>query len=249
MKEHAGTTEVVPKLMGAVGIGLGERVLDVATGTGAMALMAAERVGPRGRIVGVDISLPMLGIAQPKVANNAISWMAMDGQALALRDGSFDVVTCQLGLMFFPDPWRGLAEFRRVLRPSGRVGLAVLSGPEGFPYGVVFQALAGRVASERNALLLGFSLGDGHALEDLLRSAGFRDVQVSHERAPVLFDPFEDYWAPLESGGGRAGQVYVGLAADVRGTILREVRDQMVRYERGGRLALETETLFAVAVA
>ena len=206
--------------------------------------MAADRVGPRGRIVGVDISLPMLRIAQAKVASNAISWMAMDGQALALRGGSFDAVTCQLGLMFFPDPRRGLAECRRVLRPSGRVGLAVLSRPEGFPYGVVFEALAERVASERNALLLGFSLGDGNALKMLLKSAGFHDVRVSYERAQVLFDSFEEYWAPLESGGGRAGQVYVGLAADVRGNVLQEVRDRMARFERGRPLALETETLF-----
>ena len=105
------------------------------------------------------------------------------------------------------------------------------------------------MASERNALLLGFSLGDGNVLKDLLKSAGFRDVQVSYERAQVLFDSFEDYWAPLESGGGRAGQVYVGLATDVRETVLQEVRDQMARFERGGRLTLETETLFAVAVA
>ncbi len=239
----------LPKLMRAVGIGVGERVLDVATGTGAAALMAADRVGPRGLVLGVDISLPMLRIAQPKVAGNPISWMAMDGQVLALRGGSFDAVTCQLGLMFFPDPRRGLLEFRRVLRPSGRLGLVVLSRPEGFPYGVVFEALAGRVASERNALLLGFSLGDGSALEDLLKSVGFRDVQVSHERAQVRFDSFEDYWAPLESGGGRAGQVYVRLAPDVRGTLLKEVRDQMAPFERGGRLALETEALFGVAVA
>ena len=74
----------------------GERVLDVATGTGAAALMAADRVGPRGLVLGVDISLPMLRIAQPKVAGNPISWMAMDGQVLALRGGSFDAVTCRL---------------------------------------------------------------------------------------------------------------------------------------------------------
>jgi SAM-dependent methyltransferase len=238
----------VPKLLQAVGIGPGQRVLDVATGTGVAALLAADRVGPTGRVVGVDISLPMLRVAQPKVASEQIAWMAMDGQALALREGTFEAVTCQLGLMFFPDPQRGLAEFRRVLRPSGRVGLAVLSRPEGFPYGIVFEALARQVPWERRALLLGFSLGDRGLLEELLKAAGFREVRVSYERAQVVFDSFEDYWAPVESGGGRAGQVYVDLAAEVRKTVLHEVRDHMARFERAGRLMLETETLFSIAV-
>jgi SAM-dependent methyltransferase len=191
----------------------------------------------------------MLRVAQPKVAREKITWMAMDGQALALREGTFEAVTCQLGLMFFPDPQCGLAEFRRILRPSGRVGLAVLSRPEGFPYGIVFEALAARVAAERNALLLGFSLGDGDMLADLLKGAGFRDIRISYERARVVFDSFEEYWAPLEAGGGRAGQVYVGLAADVRAMVLREVRNHLARFERGGRLALETETIFGIAEA
>ena len=64
--------------------------------------------------------------------------------------------------------------------PSGRVGLAVLSRSEGFPYGIVFEALAERVPSERNALLLGFSLGAGNMLAELLKGAGFRDVRVSY---------------------------------------------------------------------
>ena len=239
----------VPKLLQAVGIGPGQRVLDVATGTGVAALLAADRVGPSARVIGVDISLPMLRVAQSKVVRKEIAWMAMDGQALALRDGSFEAVTSQLGLMFFPDPLQGLAEFRRVLCSFGRVGVAVLSRPEGFPYGPVFKALAGRVPSERKALLLGFSLGDSGLLEGLLKGAGFREVRVSYERAEVEFGSFEDYWAPLESGGGRAGQVYVGLPLDVRGLVENEVRTQMARFVRGGRLILETEALFGIGVA
>jgi ubiquinone/menaquinone biosynthesis C-methylase UbiE len=123
----------VPKLLQAVGIGPGQRVLDVATGTGVAALLAADRVGPTGRVVGVDISLSMLRVAQPKIASDKIAWMAMDGQALALREGTFEAVTCQLGLMFFPDPQRGLAEFRRVLRPPGRIDWRCCPGPMGFP--------------------------------------------------------------------------------------------------------------------
>ena len=86
-------------------------------------------------------------------------------------------------------------------------------------------------------------------LEDLLEATGFREVRVSYEQAQVAFDSFEDYWAPVESGGGRAGQVYVDLAAEVRKVVLHEVRDHMARFERAGRLMLETETLFGIAVA
>jgi hypothetical protein len=92
-------------------------------------------------------------------------------------------------------------------------------------------------------------LGDRSLLEELLRAVGFREVRISYERAQVVFDSFEDYWAPVESGGGRAGQVYVDLTADVRTAVLQEVRDHMARFERAGRLTLETETLFGVAVA
>ena len=63
---------------------------------------------------------------------------------------------------------------------------------------------------------------------------GFRDVRVSYERGQVVFESFEDYWAPVESGGGRAGQVYVSLAPGARREVLHEVRDHMVRFQRAG---------------
>jgi ubiquinone/menaquinone biosynthesis C-methylase UbiE len=100
-------------------------VLDVATGAGLSAVEAAALIGSSGLLVGTDISLPMLERAKRNVHGLSVRLVAMDGQALACRDASFDAVICLLGLMFFPDATRGLAESRRVLRPGGRMAVCV----------------------------------------------------------------------------------------------------------------------------
>lgn len=105
----------IPALLAAGHIGASEWVLDVATGTGEAALMIGSLVGPSGRVFGVDVSLPMLRVAQGRVAGESVTIVAMDGQALACRDEAFDAVVCQLGLMFFPDALTGLREFWRAL--------------------------------------------------------------------------------------------------------------------------------------
>ena len=92
--------------------------------------MAASAVSTSGRVIATDLSLPMLRVAQGKITGLPLDLVVMDGQDLACRDRSFDVVICQLGLMFFPDARRGLREFRRVLREQGRLALQVWSWPE-----------------------------------------------------------------------------------------------------------------------
>jgi SAM-dependent methyltransferase len=89
-----------------------------ATGPGLSAVEAAALVGPSGLVLGTDISWPMLERAKRNADGLPVQLVAMDGQALACRDTSFDAVICLLGLMFFADAAAGLAEFRRVLRPG-----------------------------------------------------------------------------------------------------------------------------------
>src|SRR5204862_4689001 len=103
----------------------GQRILDLATGTGEAALMAAEAAGPAGRILGADISLAMLRGAKAKLGARPIRLATMDAQALACRDAVFDAVISQLGLMFVPDPLAGLWECRRVLRHGGLLAALV----------------------------------------------------------------------------------------------------------------------------
>src|SRR5215510_14461013 len=106
----------VPAVLAAAEVACGDRVLDVATGPGEAALAALTVVKPAGLVIGADISSAMLMAARARLGDEAFRPVATDGQALAFRDGSFDAVVCQLGLQFFPDPARGLAEFPA--RPS-----------------------------------------------------------------------------------------------------------------------------------
>lgn len=238
----------IPALLAGAEIAAGQQLLDVATGTGEAAVLAASLVGPSGRVLGVDISLPMLRIAQTKVARRPITLAAMDGQALACRAQSFDGVICQLGLMFFPDVERGLKEFRRVLRPRGRVGVCVWSTPERVPlYGFLAEALSRHLPAQRDVLHLSFSLADPHRLERVLVSAGFHDARVSKETREIVFDSFGDYWGPVEAGGGRLGQVYLGLPEDARRAVREDVRQRLSQFESDGRLVMEAEALFGLA--
>src|SRR5438477_104942 len=98
----------------------GDRVLDVACGTGIVAQRVAERLGAAGQIVGLDLNPAM--IAKARSIAPAIDWREASVMAMPLPDASFDIVYCQLGLQFFPDRPAALQEMRRVLAPQGRLG-------------------------------------------------------------------------------------------------------------------------------
>src|SRR5215831_11241118 len=110
------TRYFMPFLLRTAGVGPGMSVLDIATGTGLSAEAALAAVGPTGHVTASDISPAMVDRARTRLANAPNASVSVeDGQALSFSDESFDAVLCNLGLMFFPDPVRGLSEFRRVL--------------------------------------------------------------------------------------------------------------------------------------
>ena len=119
------TAYFMPFLLRAAHVAPGMDVLDIATGTGLSAEAALAAVGPKGHVTAADVSRAMAEKARERLgkAPNA-SVSVEDGQALSFSDESVDAL-CNLGLMFFPDPVRGLSEFRRVLRPGGRVAVRV----------------------------------------------------------------------------------------------------------------------------
>ncbi len=213
----------IPALLAAARVARGQRVLDVATGTGEAVVMAATVVGAPGRIVGTDISLPMLRAGAPRAAGQPIALAAMDAQALAAREASFDAVICQLGLMLVPDPARALREWSRVLRPGGRVAVCVWSTPERVPLiGLLAGVLTGHLPALRDDLHRGFSLGEPGRLEGLLASAGFGEVGVSRETRRIEFDSFDDYWSARDGRRGLGRRGYPPLT----GTGVSRVRHQ-----------------------
>lgn len=172
----------------------GESVLDVACGPGTVARIAAQRVGPGGRVVGVDFSPSMLVVARdkPPVAGGApIEYRQAPADELPLPDGDFDVVTCQHGLQFFPDRPAALAEMRRVLRRGGRLGVAVWCSIAECP---PFDALADGIAEALgNPLATMYRAGpwaipDADDVMSLVDRAGFADLTVARYELPLVFE-------------------------------------------------------------
>ncbi len=165
-------------LLDAAGVQPGQRLLDVACGTGILARTAAERVGPTGTVVGVDINPGMLTVARR--VRPDIAWRQADAADLPFADDSFDVVLCQSALMFFPDATRALQEMGRVCRPGGAVGVQVYSGLDAQPaYRPWITMVARHAGPEATSLLSTYWVhGDVPALTTRFRSAGLDVVDV-----------------------------------------------------------------------
>jgi len=132
---------------------LGERVLDVACGTGVVARLAAEHVGASGSVVGIDINPAMLAVAHAaEPGAPPIEWHEASADELPLADSSFDVSLCQMGLQFFPDKPTALREIRRVLAPGGRLLLNV-PGPTPPIFAILEEALANHLGPEPAAFV------------------------------------------------------------------------------------------------
>ena len=157
----------------------GERVLDVACGTGLASLLAAVAVGEAGSVLGVDLSQGMVDAATARASERGVRnarFARMDGERLELPDAGFDAALCALGLMYMPAPEAALGELRRVLRPRARVGLAVWGERARCGWSPVFEGVEREVASDVCPLF--FRLGAGDALARACEQAGFEAIEV-----------------------------------------------------------------------
>jgi ubiquinone/menaquinone biosynthesis C-methylase UbiE len=232
------STHFLPFLLRAARLEPGQRVLDAATGTGLAAEAALGVVGPAGHVTAADISQAMVDRARQRLTGSPnTSVVVADGQSLSFHDSSFDAVLCSLGLMFFPDPARGLSEFHRVLRPGGRATVSVSTTPERSYNGRINVIIGRRVASIAEATARTFSLGEEARLRSLFEAAGFRDVETTTEAHRFVLPSFEAYFEPFEQGGGSSGQAYLMLPAGERRAVREEVRHHL--GDTGGPIRID----------
>lgn len=167
----------------------GERVLDVGCGCGATALELRDRVGERGEVLGVDLSEPMLALAQSRVSGPGVRFEKADAQTEPLPKGHFDLVFSRFGVMFFADPVAAFANLRRALQPSGRLAFLCWQPPTRNPWVMVpLTAIADVVPLQPPPPPDApgpFSFGDPARVERILADAGFREVAIEALEQPM----------------------------------------------------------------
>jgi ubiquinone/menaquinone biosynthesis C-methylase UbiE len=224
----------------------GERILDVATGTGVAAFIAAERVGGSGEIVATDISENMVQQTQAYARERGVGNMRFeraDAEDLPFEDESFDAVMCVLGLMYPADPQRAVEEMLRVLKPRGRAAACVWGRRDRCGWAEIFPITDARVESDVCPMF--FQLGLPNALTYAFERAGFKeihderiDVTLTWENADRMLNAF--------FAGGPVALAYSKFTPEVREAVHSEFLDSVRQHRRGDAYDIPGEFVFAV---
>ena len=243
----------VPAIATPVSVGLldtanlqrGERVLDVACGTGVIARLAAEQVAPSGSVTAIDVAPDMISVAKSSApAASHIEWHVGDAAALPLADNAYDVVLCQLGLMFMEDRPAALAEMRRVVAPDGRV---VINTPGAIQPAFVAmeQAIVEHISPDLGGFVRAvFSMHDPDALATLLRDARLHDVSATVTTARFeLPAPAEFLWQYINLTP--MGPLVAAATEEAQSAMERQVVDRWQPFVVNGKTLVDQPMVIA----
>lgn len=274
------TLPLAERMVDLVRLGRSDRVLDLGTGTGIVALSAAKKRGFQGTITGVDLSEGMLSVARVRACeeglSNRVGFCRMDAEALGLANSSFDVVLSLFALLHFPNPISALQELFRILRPGGRLVLAVGSGPplgswKAFTQAVKFvrRGLGRRrqkllTAPEFLNSLVAIHLPGkedpeeswlaregrkrARSVPQLIREAGFKQVQTQWYGTEAVIQNPEEFWDLQRTFSSFARKRLLDAAPHK----IEAVHDEFLRtcrdvQARGGKLVYPYGALYVVA--
>jgi ubiquinone/menaquinone biosynthesis C-methylase UbiE len=223
----------------------GERVLDIACGTGLVTLRAARSVEPGGEVVGTDISDEMVKAAREVTTREGVAHVKYErGEAekIGFEDGSFDAVLCGLGMMYVPSPVEALTEFRRVLHADGRASIAVWGKRDRCGWAEIFPIVDSRVKSEVCPAF--FQLGTGETLHHVMKAAGFRDVTVDRLSTVLHYRSGEEALVAAFAGGPVA-LAYSRFDDETRDAAHGDYLESIEPYRRNGGYEIPGEFVVA----
>lgn len=230
----------------------GHEILDVAAGTGEPSLTIARRFGPAVRITAVDGAEAMVALANEKVRKEKLSGVTfrqMKAEALAFPSDRFDRVISRFGVMLFDDPLQGLKEMRRVMKPRGKMAIAVWSEFHRIEsLHLIWELIMKRLPAEARLPLPKMAdLGPPGKLETLLRDAGFKQFEIRPLLLSYTFDDFETYWT-INTESGTLREPLDRFSHAEQEAIKNETSEQMTRYHRDGKIIMVNQALLAGAV-
>jgi len=179
-----------------------EHIIDIAAGTGLISFRMAEIVGPSGYILANDISDEMVNIGTQLTKSKGlknVEFKRMDAEQLLCENDRFDLATCALGLMYFPNPDAALAEMYRVLKPGGRAAAAVWGSRKKCGWAEIFPIVDSRVNTDVCPMF--FNLGESEVLKYPFLNAGFRDISLHKIETQLLYSSGEEACAATFLGG------------------------------------------------
>ena len=231
----------------------GEVILDLGTGPGEPALTIAERVGPRGRVVGVDLSERMVAIARRSAEAKRIlniEFCQMDSARLDLASATFDAAVSCFGFQIFTDPERAAHETRRVLAPAGRVAVSVWGRGDRVPLldTLVGPMLAHAEPDESGYLPTPYEAGGPGEMVTFLEEAGYRHATETRVQHTLDFSSADAYFHSV-LGATPLGHSLAEEPAEVQAAILREAREGLERWRSDAGYSLPAECVLVSAQA
>ena len=180
-----------PLAIEAAHVKTGDFVVDVACGTGVLAIAVSEHVGPEGETIGVDINEGMLDIARSK--SSSVEWINAPAEVLPFADDYFNCAVSQFGLMYFEDKEAAIREMMRVLQPGGAIAVIVWDKLDNNPGFAAEEYLWQKVLGGEEAENAAYRINDKKVLENLFRTSGVSNIRVNTHEGTARFDSIESW--------------------------------------------------------
>ena len=240
------------RLVGEAHVRPGQRILDLGSGTGYPALLAAQAVGPRGNVVGLDLADAMLDVARRKakaLGLTNIRFQAGDVSTLPFDAGSFDAVISRFCLMFLPDVPKAAAEIARVLKPGGYLAAAVWSLPEknpflNIPINIVKQFIDIPPPEPEQPGI--FRLAKPGDLRGIVERAGLTSLADETVSGESLFASGQEYVSSLMDIAAPFQALFAKLSSSQQTQTQADIKRAVQQYEMGGKIALPIEIRIVV---